>query len=75
MPTPRNFVALQPGGAVAIAPAVKSYLQGLGDLLSFAAPLPRFGALRASEIERAGFERTGNAMREAMKRCSERHSA
>jgi hypothetical protein len=75
MPATRRFLVVAADGRLSLDMPVRSYAQGTAGLLTFAAPGAQVEIMEQSAPTRIGFQRTGNALRAAMKLHRDRQPA
>ena len=71
----RRFLVVGPDGQLSLPMPVASAVESFGSLLAIGAPLGNVAALDAAEPTRLGMQRTGDAIRRAMKLHRERREA
>ena len=75
MSATRRFLVVGADGRLSLPTPVSSVLDGFGSLLAIGAPRPEVATLDTAEPTRLGFQRTGDAIRGAMKLHRERRQA
>ena len=71
----RRFLIVDADGRLSLPRPVLSAVDGFASLLAIVAPRPEVATLDASEPTRLGFQRTGAAIRGALKLHRERRQA
>ena len=71
----RRFLVVGPDGQLSLPTPLTTAVESLGSLLAIAAPLTNVATLDATAPTQLGFQRTGDAIRSAMKLHRERRQA